>query len=278
MSSPITPPPFLAQPFANAMVAQGQSLLRLSTGLRINRGADDPSGLIAAENLSAALATLEAETRVLERADAVASTADGYLSEISSQLRDADAIAVAASNTAGMSDAEREAYQMELDSIANSVTRIAQTAEFNGQDLFNGASAISTSGDSVALDELNSTTMGSVEIDGQTYSIADVVSGGRADLATSPEIASQVIAAARDQVSTLRGRVGAFQAHSVEPARAQNAAATRNISSALSIIRDTDFAAETSELVRTGVMSAAAASSLILGHRSTANAIALLAA
>ncbi|MFI4897464.1 MAG: flagellin [Phycisphaerales bacterium JB059] len=278
MTSPITPPPFLARPFAQAMNAQGHSLLRLATGLRINRGADDPSGLIAAENLRAALATLEAETRALDRADAVASTADGYLGEISSQLRDADAIAVAAANSAGLSDAEREAYQIELDSIAHSVERITQTASFNGERLFDGSSAIATAGHSVALDELSLSGIGRVEVDGVTYSLADVVSGADADLASSPEIASRVIDAARDQIATMRGRVGAFQAHHVEPARAQNAAATRNLSSALSIIADTDFAAQTSELVRSGLLSASSASALLLGQQSTSHALSLLAA
>ncbi len=278
MTSPITPPPFLAQPFAAASAAQAQSLLRLSTGLRINRAADDPSGLIAAEDLRAALSILEAETRSLDRANAVASTADAYLGEMSALLREGDALAVAAANTAGMSDAERDAYQMEMDSIANSVSRIAQTAEFNGQSLFNGANAIAISGDSIALDELSLSSVGAIEIDGESYSLSDVVSGGSADLATNPELASQVLAAARDQVATMRGRIGAFQAHSVEPSVAQNAAATRNISSAVSLIRDTDFAAETSELVRTGVLSAAAASAFVLGNRATANALSLLAA
>ena len=111
-----------------------------------------------------------------------------------------------------------------------------------------------------------------------SYSLADVVSGGGADLASSPEIASRVIASARDQIGTMRGRVGAFQAHHIEPERAQNAAATRNLSSALSIIADTDFAAQTSELVRSGLLSASSASALLLGQQSTAHALALLAA
>ncbi len=278
MPTPIAPPPFLAQPFAAASAAQGRSLLRLSTGLRISRAADDPSGLIAAEDLRAALSILEAETRSLDRASAVASTADAYLGEMSALLREGDALAVAAANTAGMSDAEREAYQLEMDSIANSVSRIAQTAEFNGQSLFNGANAIAISGGAVALDQLSLSSIGGVEIDGASYALSDVVSGGSADLATNPEAAAQVMAAARDQIATMRGRIGAFQAHRVEPGIAQNAAATRNISSALSFIRDTDYAAETSELVRIGVLSAAAASALVLGNRATANALTLLAA
>ena len=177
-----------------------------------------------------------------------------------------------------MSEAELEAYQMEMDSIANSVSRIAQTAEFNGQSLFNGRNAVATSDDAIALDELSLAAIGNVEIDGQSYSLGDVVSGGSADLATNPEAAAQVLAAARDQIATMRGRIGAFQAHSVEPNIAQNAATTRNISSALSFISDTDYAAETSELVRAGVLSAAAASALVLGNRATQNALSLLAA
>ncbi|MEM0982754.1 MAG: hypothetical protein AAGI17_02260 [Planctomycetota bacterium] len=88
---------------------------RLATGVRINRGADDPAGLISSERLSAALAALEAESRSFQRSRAVTNTADGALDGLTDQLNRADQLAIAAANTGGVSDAEREAMQMELD-------------------------------------------------------------------------------------------------------------------------------------------------------------------
>ena len=64
---------------ANSQKTLNDTLQRLSSGLRINRGADDPAGLIASENLSAAIASLDAQSRGMDRADAVANVADGAL-------------------------------------------------------------------------------------------------------------------------------------------------------------------------------------------------------
>jgi flagellin len=88
---------------ANGLVSS--SLQKMATGSRINRGADDPAGLISSEQLSAALASLDAESSGMDRADAVANVADGALSEVSGLLSDANAAAVANANTGGMSQA-----------------------------------------------------------------------------------------------------------------------------------------------------------------------------
>ncbi|MEN0020528.1 MAG: hypothetical protein AAF747_06575, partial [Planctomycetota bacterium] len=115
------------------LAALGTTLERLSTGQRINRGADGPADLIIGNTLSAALASLEAETRVLERNSYAADYADAAFAEASGMLADAEAAAVAMANSAGMTDAERDALQMQIDSSVRSAERIFNTAEFNGQ-------------------------------------------------------------------------------------------------------------------------------------------------
>ena len=62
------------------------SLQRLSTGLRINRGADDPAGLIASENLRAEKAAIGSAIKNSERADQVVNVAEGGLQEVSNML------------------------------------------------------------------------------------------------------------------------------------------------------------------------------------------------
>jgi flagellin len=64
------------------------SLERLSTGLRINRGADDPAGLIASENLRAEKTAISAAISNAERAEQVSNVAEGGLQEISKMLLD----------------------------------------------------------------------------------------------------------------------------------------------------------------------------------------------
>src|SRR5262249_9099460 len=119
--------------YAAASGVVNSSLLRMATGSRINRGADDPAGMITSDQLSAALATLSAESSGAERTDAIANVADGALSEVSGLLSEANAAAVANANTGGMSQAERDANQMEIDSALQSVDRIAGTTTFDGQ-------------------------------------------------------------------------------------------------------------------------------------------------
>jgi flagellin len=118
--------------------ALNTSLTRLSTGLAINRGSDNPAGLIASEMLLSNLRGLEAATRNVERADMVLSTADGALGEVGGLLRDLDGLVVQAANTGAMSDGERRALQVQADSILQAVGRIAGTSSFGGQRLLGG--------------------------------------------------------------------------------------------------------------------------------------------
>ena len=88
---------------SNNTRALNTSLERLATGRQINRGADNPAGLIASENLGAVLKGLEAEVRSMQRADNVANVAEGALASTSDLLIEAKGLAVTAANSAGMS-------------------------------------------------------------------------------------------------------------------------------------------------------------------------------
>ncbi|MEM8834465.1 MAG: flagellin [Planctomycetota bacterium] len=258
--------------------ALNNSLTRLSTGLRINRGADDPAGLIASENLRAALKVLEAETRAIERADMVASRADGALSELSGLFAEAEALAVASANTGGMSEAERDANQMQLDSILQTIDRVARTTDFNGDALLDGTAQINVANDSLSIGSVLPTSLGEVEIDGTTYRLSDVVSGGAGSLSSgSPAVAQQIIAAARKEITTLRGEIGAFQKNTLGPAQRANAVAIENITAAESQIRDTDFASEVAQLTRAQILSSANIGALAIANQNPQNVVRLLA-
>ena len=81
------------------------ALAKIATGDAIFQAAENPAGLITSENLRAVLAELDAEVRTLERTDAVVSTADAALGEVSSLLSEAEALAVANAG-GGLSDEE----------------------------------------------------------------------------------------------------------------------------------------------------------------------------
>lgn len=114
------------------------SLERLATGLKINRGKDDPSGLIASENLRAEQTALGAALKNAERADQVVNIAEGGLSEVNSLLTELQGLVTASANTAGLSAEEKEANQLQIDSILQTIDRIAGSTSFQGTKLLNG--------------------------------------------------------------------------------------------------------------------------------------------
>ncbi len=228
-----------------------QASTRLSTGFQINRGADDPAGLITSENLRAVLAALDSESRSLERTGSVARVADGALSEVSGMLAEARGLAVQAANGAGVSDAERDAIQMEMDSILSTVDRLTGGTTFSGNSLLDGTAELSAGGQSMSIDAMNSSSLGEVDTKDGTATLASLRSGGTLSMSGDQlEAAVASIESAISQVASMRGEIGAFERHAVGSRQNSLAVEMENIAAAESQIRDTDFAAEISELIR----------------------------
>jgi flagellin len=127
------------------------SLERLSTGLRINRGADDPAGLIASENLRSEQRALTAAIANAERAEQVINVAEGGLGEISNLLLELQSLIGQSANDAGVSAEEKEANQLQIDSILQTIDRVAGSTSFNGMRLLNGNFDYTTDGVNAAL-------------------------------------------------------------------------------------------------------------------------------
>lgn len=115
-----------------------KSLQRLSTGLRINRGADDPAGLIASENLRSEKAAINSAITNAERAEQVVNVAEGGLQEVSNLLVELQSLVSSTANEAGVSDEEKAANQLQIDSILQTIDRIANSTSFQGEKLLNG--------------------------------------------------------------------------------------------------------------------------------------------
>lgn len=115
-----------------------QSLERLSTGLRVNRGKDDPAGLIASENLRSEKTSISAAISNAERADQVVNIAEGGLSEVSGLLTELQGLVTNTANSAGLSDSEKKANQLQIDSILQTIDRISGSTAFQGKRLLNG--------------------------------------------------------------------------------------------------------------------------------------------
>ena len=235
---------------------QKQGVLEsLATGMRINRGADDPAGLVSSEQLRAMLAELEAESASLERARGAARIADSSLGEIGDLLIEAEALAVANANTAGLSEAEREANQMELNSILSAVDRVASSSSFKDTPLLRGGMTLEVAGGSVSLPSAAVTDLGSTDIEGEIYTLADVASGGKFSIEQSDTSRSlEIIRAARQEAIFAQSEVGAFEMHAIEPRQAGLSIAIESLAAAESSIRDTDYAKATAALARLDVL------------------------
>jgi flagellin len=123
-----------------------KSLERLSTGLKINSGGDNPAGLIASENLRAEKAGIAQGIDNANRASNIIGTAEGGLSEVSSLLTELQSLVSQSANSGGLSSEEIAANQLQVDSILSTINRIAQSTAFQGKKLLNGNYAYTTSG------------------------------------------------------------------------------------------------------------------------------------
>src|SRR5918997_1307455 len=122
------------------------TLNRLSSGLRINRGADDPAGLIASEGLRSETAGINQAIDNSSRASNVIAAAEGALSEVASLLLNIKDLVVEAANSGALSQEEIAANQLQVDSAVESITRISNTTTFAGLHLLNGSLDYLTSG------------------------------------------------------------------------------------------------------------------------------------
>jgi flagellin len=132
------------------------TLQRLSSGLRINRGADDPAGLIASEGLRSEISGISQAIDNSSRASNVISTAEGALGEVAALLLNVKDLIVEAANSGALSPEEISANQLQVDSAVESITRISNTTTFAGLHLLNGSLDYITSGiDDTALDSVH---------------------------------------------------------------------------------------------------------------------------
>ncbi len=152
--------------------AQSKSLERLSTGLRINRASDDPSGLVISEILRSQISGLEQALENSSFASNLVGTADAALTEVSGLLVEIRQSAVFALNTGGTSSDQIAAEQDAVDAALASIDRIAATTRFGDTQLLNGASVITTSAVSAGLGNLNVQSVNLGDQASRTFEVA----------------------------------------------------------------------------------------------------------
>jgi len=123
-----------------------RALERLSTGLKVNSGKDDPAGLIASETLRSNIRAIDQAVENATRADTIVAIAEGGLQEVSSLLLELEGLIDNTANEAGLTPDEVAANQLQVDSILASINRLAEATAFGDKKLLNGDLDYTTSG------------------------------------------------------------------------------------------------------------------------------------
>jgi len=223
-----------------------KSMQRLSTGLRINSAADDPSGLAISEKMRSQIRGLKQAQNNVQDAVSFLQTADGALQQTTDVLHRMRELTVKAQNTGVLSESEQNAIATELSSLRDEIDRIAKTTTFNTKNLLDG----SLSGDNVAIFQIGP---GKVDYDRISVSIDDMSSLGLSedsskfsiDISNS-EAANQTlknIDTAIEKVSMQRSTLGATQ-NRLEYTMNNLETTEENLTAAESRIRDVDMAEE----------------------------------
>lgn len=144
------------------------SLQRLSSGLQINRGADNPAGLIVSERLRSEIAAVTQAIDNSERAINVIATTEGAINEVNRLLTDIQALVVEAANRGAFSDEEVNANQLQIDEAIEAISRIANTTTFAGRKLLDGSLDYVTSG-------INYNMLADVDVVAANFGRADYV-------------------------------------------------------------------------------------------------------
>ena len=237
-----------------------KSLERLSSGLRINRAADDAAGLAISEKMRSQISGLRTAERNAMDAISLIQTAEGALNESHAILQRMRELAVQAA-TDTMTDDDRAELQNEVTQLIGELDRIAQDTEYNTMALFAGdfdadnpltfhIGANAGQSMEVTIDDMSAGALGGVDDGEGTDVFIDEVDIGDRDDAN---FGIEVIDAAIGQISEQRSSLGAVQ-NRLEHTIASLGMAVENLQAAESRIRDADMALEMTIFTRNQIL------------------------
>lgn len=236
--------------------ATTDSLEKLSSGLKINKAADDAAGLAISQKMEAQINGLDTASDNSENGISMIQTAEGALSESQSILQRMNELAVEASNGTNTSS-DTEKLQDEIDQLNTTLNDIASQTSFNGKTVLASStttgSLLGNTGITLQVGANAGETLevalgtGASSVDSTGLGVDDV------DLTTDASGAITSIQSAIDTVSTLRSKLGAYQnqlTHTINNLSTES----ENLSSAKSEITDVDMAAEMTEYTKNNIL------------------------
>lgn len=175
------------------------SIERLSSGFKINRGADGPAALVISEKQRAQISGLRAAIDNTEKAVAVVQTAEGALNEINSLLVKVRSLAIDSANTGVNDEDALAANQAEITNALETIDRIANNTQFGEKKLLDGSVAGSTG---VATDTDVTTVASTNDTESGTYAIEVTTAAEKANITAG---SSQTTTLAADETLTVNG-------------------------------------------------------------------------
>jgi flagellin len=233
----------------------GRAIEQLSSGLRINKAADDAAGLAVSEKLKNQVRGLNQAQRNAQDGISLLQTAEGALNETHSLLGRMRELAVQSANDT-LSNSDRLHIQDEVNQLLSEVDRIASSTQFNKINLLNGAaSAVSLHIGANKETGVNDNEIAVTIAASDTTTLAISTLGTTATITTQSGANSAISAldAAIENISTSRGKIGAYQ-NRLESTINSLGVASENAGAANSRIRDADVAQSVSEMVRNQIL------------------------
>jgi flagellin len=244
--------------------AISKSMQRLSSGYRINNASDDAAGLGISESMRSQIRGLGQAQKNIQDGASMIQTAEGNLDEVHSMLQRVRELAVQYKN-GSLDDNARTAIQSEATQLASEITRIGESASFNGINLLNSTNTVSfqvgaNDGQQIGVSLINlATTVGT--------SFSTLSTSGTTDIS---EIDTAITA-----VSTARATFGAVQ-NRLDHSLSVAAAYQENLTSAESRIRDVDMAEEMVALTKNQILSQAGTAMLSQANQAPQSVLRLL--
>ena len=254
------------------------SLEKLSSGLRINKASDDASGLAIADKLRTQVTSINQGIANGSSAVSLLQIADKSMDEQSKILDTVKAKLVQA-NTATTSSAGRESIRKDVEKLLTQLDNIASQTNYNGTKLLEGATSAAASDAldfQVGENSSDTITMSAVQANTDGLGLSTLKGLAANGLTTTVAAAQQTIVdSAITSLNAYRGDVGSTQ-NQVESAIRNLMTQSTNISAAESIIRDVDYAKESSNFNKQNIISQAGAYALSQSNAAQQNVLRLL--
>ncbi|MFC3298257.1 flagellin [Arthrobacter agilis] len=257
-----------------------KSLEKLSSGLRINRAADDAAGLAISEGLRSQIGGLGVAARNAQDGISVVQTAEGALSEVHSILQRVRDLSVQAGNDSNDANS-RTAIKEEATALVDELDRLSKVTDFNGSKLLDGSAG--TAGVMSFQVGANKDGANQITVDLTGANISSLAAGLKTAIIDTDGFASATAAAdsiatvntAITTVSTARSSLGAVQ-NRVESAINSINVSQENLSAAKSRITDTDMAKEMADFTRSNILSQAGTAMLSQANQMNQGVLQLL--